>query len=98
MVGYVTKTSDTDKTIEQLEEELGFEISPIVDVLDEKPLLNDELLQLADEISKYYLAPKISVLQTMLPPSLNIRRGSLKAPKIAYDKYLKVIDIKHYLI
>ena len=92
LVGYVTKISDTDKTIEQLEEELGFEISPIVDVLDEKPLLNDELLQLADEISKYYLAPKISVLQTMLPPSLNIRRGSLKAPKIAYDKYLKVID------
>ena len=92
LVGYVTKTTDTDKTIEQLEEELGFEISPIVDVLDEKPLLNDELLQLADEISKYYLAPKISVLQTMLPPSLNIRRGTLKAPKIAYEKYLKVID------
>ena len=92
LVGYVIGVNETSKTLEEIEEELGFNISYIEDVLDEKPLLNEELFQLADKISQYYLAPKISVLQTMLPPSLNVRRGSLKAPKIAYDKYLKVID------
>lgn len=92
LVGYVIGVNEINKTLEEIEEELGFNISYIEDVLDEKPLLNEELFQLADKISQYYLAPKISVLQTMLPPSLNVRRGSLKAPKIAYDKYLKVID------
>lgn len=92
LVGYVIECEETSKNIEQLEDELGFEISEIQDILDESPLLNNELLLLADRMSEYYLAPKISVLQTMLPPSLNIRRGALKAPKIAYDKYLKVVD------
>ena len=92
IVGYVLNVNKTDKTIEQLEDELGFHIDEIKDVLDSSPLLNEDLLELADQVSSYYLAPKISVLQTMLPPSLSPRRSSLKAPKIAYDQYLRVID------
>lgn len=92
LVGYVLECKETSKTINELEEELGFNILEIEDVIDDSPLLNEELLKLADFVSEYYLAPKISVLQTMLPPSLTIRRGTLKAPKIAYDKYLKVIN------
>ena len=92
IVGYVTKVTETDKTIEQIEDESGFSIGEIIDVMDESPLLNDDLLKLADEVSDYYLAPKIAVLQSMLPPTLSPRRGSLKAPKIAYDQYVKVIN------
>ena len=91
-VGYVINCYETDKTIETLESELGFKIEEVVDVLDETPLLNSELLILADQVSDYYLAPKISVLQTMLPPSLSPRRSSLKAPKVAYDIYVKAVD------
>ncbi len=92
IVGYVTKVSETNKTVEELEDSLGFRIDEIKDVLDSSPLLNDDLLQLADHISEYYIAPKISVLQTMLPPSLSPRKSSLKAPKIAYDIYVRVIN------
>ncbi|MCR5505931.1 MAG: primosomal protein N' [Bacilli bacterium] len=92
IVGYVTKVIETNKTKEGLEDELGFNIDEIIDVIDETPLLNKDLLELADKVSDYYLAPKISVLQTMLPPTLSPRRGSLKAPKIAYDQYVKVIN------
>ena len=92
IVGYVTNVSETNKTVEELEDSLGFRIDEIKDVLDSSPLLNDDLLQLADEVSEYYLAPKISVLQTMLPPSLSPRKSSLKAPKIAYDIYVRVIN------
>ena len=92
IVGYVVEVSHSDKSVKELEEESGYHISEIVDILDEEPLLNEELLSLLDEVSSYYLAPKISVLQTMLPPSLSPRRSSLKAPKIAYDQYLEVVD------
>ena len=92
IIGYVVNCYDTDKTKEDLEDQLGFNIEEIIDVIDETPLLNKDLLSLAEEVSQYYLAPKISVLQSMLPPSLSPRRGALKAPKIAYDQYIKVID------
>ena len=92
IVGYVVRTYETDKSLEKLEEELGFKLGEIVDVIDENPLLSDDLLSLADKVSDYYIAPKISVLQAMLPPSLSPRKSSLKAPKIAYDKYVRVIN------
>ncbi len=90
LVGYVTSCKDTDLSKEELEQETGYQLNEIIDVIDEAPLLNEDLLSLAEEISSYYLASKISVLQSMLPPSLSPRRSSLKAPKIAYDQYLKV--------
>ena len=92
IVGYVINVSITNKTEKQIEEESGYQVSEVIDVIDASPILNEELLSLLDEVSNYYLAPKISVLQVMLPPSLSPKRSSLKAPKIAYDQYLEVID------
>ena len=91
-IAYVINVKDSEKTKEQLEEEMGFQIGEIKDVLDEKPLLNDELIKLSQEVSNYYLAPLISVLQTMLPSSLKPASSSLRGPKIAYDTYVKLID------
>ncbi|MCR4912091.1 MAG: primosomal protein N' [Bacilli bacterium] len=90
LVGYVLKVEKTNKSKEALEEELGFNLFYINDVIDNAPLLNDDLFALADQVADYYIAPKIAVLQSMLPPSLSPRKSSLKAPKIAYDQYVKV--------
>ena len=90
IVGYVTKISETNKSSEEIDEEYGFHLSEIEDVIDSSALLSEDLMKLADEVSEYYLASKISVLQSMLPPSLSPRRSSLKAPKIAYDQYIKI--------
>ena len=92
IIGYVVKVEETNKSVEEYEEEKGFTISEIKDVIDDEPLLNEELLSLLEEVSSYYLVPKISVLQSMLPPSLSPRRSSLRAPKIAYDQFLEVIS------
>ena len=92
IVGYVINCFEIDKTKEEYEQQSGFKIGEIIDAIDESPLLSEDLLELADEVSSYYLAPKISVLQSMLPPSLSPRRSSLKAPKIAYDLYVRAID------
>ena len=74
LIGYVINVTETNLTLEQYEEEKGFSISEIKDVIDDVPLLNEELLSLLDEVSSYYLVPKISVLQAMLPPSLSPRK------------------------
>lgn len=92
IIGYVTKVKETNLSKEELEDELGFEMNEIIDVIDDAPLLNEELLLLADQVADYYVATKISVLQAMLPPSLAPRKSSLKKPKIAYEKYIKVVD------
>ncbi len=92
LVGYVTKCYETDKDIKELEDEFGFTIGEIIDVIDSTALLSDDLLSLADQVAEYYIAPKISVLQSMLPPSLSPRKSALKAPKIAYDIYVKAVD------
>ena len=92
IVGYVIDVEESNKTIKELESESGFQLNEIVSVIDQTPLLDEELIALLDEVSSYYLAPKISVLQAMLPPSLSPRRSSLKAPKIAYDQYYELLD------
>ena len=92
IVGYVIKVENTDKSIDQLEKEMGFKIGEVKDVIDTTPLLNEDLLLLVDKMKDYYLASKISILQTMLPPSLSPRRSSLKKPRIAYEKYVQILD------
>ena len=92
IVGYVIDVEETNKTVEELESESGYQLNEIVSVIDQTPLLDKELLTLLDEVSAYYLAPKISVLQAMLPPSLSPRKSSLKAPKIAYDQYYELLE------
>ena len=92
IVGYVIDVEETDKTVSEIEEQSGYQLNEIVSIVDQTPLLDEELLALLDEVSSYYLAPKISVLQAMLPPSLSPRRSSLKAPKIAYDQFYEIVD------
>ena len=92
LVGYVLNVEETNKTINEIEEESGYHLSEVIDIIDQSPLLNEELLSLLDEMADYYLAPKISILQSMLPPSLSPRKSSLKAPKIAYDQYYEITD------
>lgn len=45
-------------------------VKSVLEVLDPKPLLNVELLDLASWMSDYYVTSKISCLKTMLPPAL----------------------------
>ncbi|MDR0846565.1 MAG: primosomal protein N' [Lactobacillales bacterium] len=46
---------------------IGYKILPITNVLDVAPVLNDELLAVADFIADNYYSYKISALQAMLP-------------------------------
>src|SRR6185503_16362623 len=51
-----------------------FEAKFLEAVLDDEPLLGDHLLELAEWIAGYYLAPLGEVLRTMLPLMAEVRR------------------------
>ena len=51
-----------------------FEVRYLEAVLDEEPLLSEHLLELAEWIAQYYLAPLGEVLRGMLPLMAEVRR------------------------
>ncbi len=51
-----------------------FEAKPIEILMDEEPILNSQLLELAQWMAKYYLAPLGEVLRGMLPLGAEVRR------------------------
>lgn len=92
VIGYVINVNDEKRSVEQLEKDMGFRIEEIIDVIDDKPLLNAELMQLSNEVASHYVSPLISVLQAMLPSSLKPASSAMKGPKIAYDIYVKLAN------
>jgi primosomal protein N' (replication factor Y) len=52
----------------------GFEARELEAVLDEEPLLSTSLLELAEWMAQYYLAPLGEVLRGMLPLTAEVRR------------------------
>jgi primosomal protein N' (replication factor Y) len=66
LIGVVTALDDQAPS--------SFEAKPIEAVLDEEPLLGEHLLQLAEWIAQYYLAPLGEVLRGMLPLMAEVRR------------------------
>lgn len=53
-----------------------YELKEIINVVDEKPVLNDELLELGQYMSNLYLAPLIHCYQTMLPVALKAKKST----------------------
>jgi len=94
VMGFVINVQETPLSAQELAKERGYELQEIKeeDIIDEEPLLSKELMELASKVADYYFAPLISVLQAMLPKSLSPRLSSLKGPKIAYEKWVEVLD------
>jgi primosomal protein N' (replication factor Y) len=64
LVGVVTEIHDREQTIE---------IKPILQALDQQPVLDCTLMQLGQWIASYYIAPLGEVLRTMLPLGAEVR-------------------------
>ena len=69
-----------------------YELKNIISLVDEKPILNDELLDLGSYLSKKTLCNLINAYQTMLPSALKAKEGFVVNKK--YINYLK--KIKEY--
>lgn len=75
-------------------DEVTYETKDIIKVIDENPVLNEELLELGKYISKKSLCNLISAYETMLPVALKAKNGTTINKR--YQTYLEVnsIDIK----
>lgn len=71
----------TDKSKKQIEEENGYKLLPILKVIDDSPIISDELFQLAFWLSKTTISPLISCLNTMLPKTLKTSKSTF-GPKL----------------
>ena len=92
LVGFVLNVEEKESFNKN---DYSFEVKEILEIIDEKPILNKKSIELAKEISKYYFYPLIGVLNTFLPPSLKPKSSSLNKPKIAYNYYYFLKD-KNY--
>ena len=92
IVGYVVDVKETSLTIDEYIKNTGVNLKEIISIIDKEPILSEELMKLSDDIASYYIAPKISVLSSMLPPSLKPSLSSLNKPRIAYETYIEVIN------
>lgn len=91
IIGYVEDHEYTSLTKEELEERAGFKYLYIDEIIDEEPLLNDELTSLALTLSKLTLSPRISCFQAMLPSQL--KPSSNKAVGIRYEKVVSFLHM-----
>ena len=67
-----------------------FKLKEIIEVIDEYPVLNEEMLELGRYISKKTICNLINCYQTMLPSALKAKNGFVVNKK--YNTYLKIID------
>lgn len=88
VVGYVMNVVPFNGTLEEYES--PYIVKEINGIVDEEPILSEELRALARKISAYYFSPLIGVYQAMLPPSLKPKKSALKQPKIRYETWIEV--------
>ena len=63
-----------------------YDLKEIINVVDDHPVLTDELLELGTYMSNFYLAPLIHCYQTMLPVALKAKRNT--KINIKEEKYI----------
>lgn len=91
IIGYVESIEKTFLTKEQLESKAGFRYRYIEEIIDQEPLLNEELRNLALQLSQLTLSPRISCLQAMLPTQL--KPHTQHAVGIKMINIVKVVQI-----
>lgn len=92
LMGFVIDSFFKDATLKECVEEYGFDIFYIKEVIDEEPIINEELFSLATKLSKNLFYPLIGVFQLMLPKSLKpLNLNSKNKPKISYDYFYEYV-------
>lgn len=88
IIGFVAEVLEITN-LSSYEKEVGFQLKEIIEIVDEKPLINDELYKLAHWMSKNTVSPIISCFNAMLPPSLKPRSNFKKN---VCENYVEIID------
>ena len=72
-----------------------YEVKDILELCDDHPVINEEMIELGKYISKRSLSSLISVYQTMLPAALKAKSSKKYNKKyVSYIKYVNSFDVK----
>ena len=71
----------TSSSIQDISKEKGYKLLPVIKVLDQEPIISQELFELAFWLSKTTVSPLISCLNCMLPKALKTSKNETK-PKL----------------
>jgi len=92
LIGFVVDDVKTSPlSLEKYNISSSVKIKEIEQVIDDEPIIDDELIELAKEVSSYYLCPFIEILKVMLPPSLRPDTSFSSKPKRSF-KEVYVLD------
>ena len=85
----VYKCYESNKSIEELNNQNGYKLQKINEVIDSEPIISEELFNLAIWLSKTTISPLISCLNCMLPKALKTSKTT-SGPKML--RYIRKKD------
>ncbi|MDO4378333.1 MAG: primosomal protein N' [Erysipelotrichia bacterium] len=88
VIGFVDEVID-NIDVKEYEQKIGYRIKEIIGIIDEYPLINEELSSLAKWLSKMTVTPLISCLNAMLPPSL---KPHSNFKKVVSQNWVRIVD------
>ena len=77
----------------EYDKDVDYKLKEIIDVIDDNPVINEEMLELGKYISKKTLCSLINAYQTMLPTALKAHKNFKVNKK--YISYIKLIDFEY---
>lgn len=93
VIGFVLQVSEID--LEAYEKEVGYKIQSIDEIIDDQPILNQEMYELACMMSKKYLCSLVTCIQVMLPKALKPK--TYKTVTIQYKATYYPLEVKDKL-
>ena len=84
VVGFVDKVEPLEIPLEEYSKKVGYDVKMINAVIDDEPVLNDELYELGSWMAYQTVSPTISCFQTMLPAKIKPKGNRKSAVKDAY--------------
>ena len=73
-------------------DKVEFETKEIIDVIDDEPLLNDEMIELGKYMSETYICSLMSCYKSMLPSALKFSKNKVQIKSIKYIWFVKQSD------
>ena len=86
VIGFVDSVEEI-ADLARYEEEAGYALKPVCGVLDEKPLINEEMYELAKWMARDTVTPMIACLNAMLPKALRYQSKRANIRKEVYLHY-----------
>ena len=97
IVGFVDHVEEIEQSAQELEQQMGFALKPVLEVMDEHALITPELFDLGKWMARQTLSPVISCFQAMLPAKLKPKSSDhkIKMEKvILYDHDQQDLTVK----